>query len=138
MFKFDHNFAALLLAAWTVAYFVWFRPWLVKYRLTAGIMARIQVEEAAGGHWLNLKLQGAKTAILLAITSLATGGWGLLEELFGIDPSSLAPFQDSAIWKALLHDEMALKAAALTTFAAAFLTLAGKLRDVKIVPKTGA
>ena len=130
-------FPLALLAAWIIAWFAVFLPWLRTYHLTAGIMARLQAGEATGLHWLALKLQGAKTALLLFVTSLFTGAWGMLEAAFGVDPSALAPFQDSGIWKALLHDEMALRAAALTTFAAAFLTLYGKVRDVKIAPKVG-
>ena len=128
-------FPAALLVGWLIAYIGYLRPWLRAYRLTAGLMARIQAEEAMGLAWLRLRLQGARTALLLFATSLVTGSWGLVEALFGVDPSALAPFQDAGLWKAVLHDEMALRAAAVATFAAALLTLRGKLRDIRSVPQ---
>jgi hypothetical protein len=127
-------FPAVLLAAWLVVYFVWLRPWLKTYQFTAGIIAMIEADEAKGLKWLGIKLKGAWAAILLFVTSMLTGGWGLIEALFGVDPSALAPFQDSAMWKWLLQDEMAIRAAAVATFASAILVLKGKLHDVKIVP----
>ncbi len=135
--RFDVWFFAVLLVAWGIAYAVWFRPWLARYRLTAGIVAALQAREARGWAWVRLRLRGAETALLLALTSLATGGWGLIEAAFGIDPSALAPFQESALWRAVLRDETALRAAALTTFAAAVLTLRARLRDVRTVPHDG-
>jgi hypothetical protein len=131
---FNLYFAGGLGLAWLVVYFAWLRPWLKTYQRTAGIMVTIEADEAKGLKWLGLKLKGAWTAILLFVTSILTGGWGLIEALFGVDPSALAPFQESALWKGLLQDEMALRAAAIATFAGAVLVLKGKLHDVKIVP----
>lgn len=127
-----------LVLAWGVASAVWFLPWLVHYRRAAGIVAVLDAGQAHGLAWLRLRLRGAKTVGLLAATSLTTGGWGLLQGASGLDPSALAPFQDATLWRTVLHDETALRAAALTTFAAAVLTLRGKLRDVRTVPRDGA
>jgi hypothetical protein len=136
--SFNLWFVGALALAWIVVYFAWLRPWLRTYQRTAGIMAVLEADEAKGFGWICLKLKGAGSAILLFVTSIVTGGWGLVEALFGVDPSALAPFQDSQLWKGLLHDEMALKAAAIATFAGAVLVLRGKLHDVKIVPVTPA
>lgn len=131
-------FFAVLLIAWLVTYAVWLRPWLIHYQRTAGAMASVERGEARGLAWVALHLRGAKTALLLAATSLLSGGWGLVEAAFGVDPSALAPFQESALWRALLGDEMALRAAALASFAAAVLTLRARLRDVRTVPAATA
>lgn len=134
----DLWFFAGLALAWGTAYAVWFQPWLVRYRRTAGIMAALEAGEASGWAWVRLRVRGAGTAALLALTSLTTGGWGLLEAAFGVDPSALAPFQDSGVWRAVLGDEVALRAAALTSFAAAILTLRARLRDVRTLPRDGS
>lgn len=134
MRAFSYGFFVALLLAWVAAYFVWLRPWLIRYRRTAGVMAAIERREAGGLAWLMLKLHGARTTLLLAATSLVTGGWGAVETGLGVDPSVLAPFQDAALWRVVLRDEAALRAAALATLAAAILTLRARLRDIRTVP----
>ena len=134
----DDAFFALLLLAWAVTAAVWFRPWLARYRRSAGLATAVGRVEAGSLAWVELKLRGLKTTLLLAATSLASGGWGLVEAAFGLDPSALAPFEDSALWRAGRRDEGALRAAALATFAAAVLVLRGKLHDVRVVPSPDA
>lgn len=128
-------FVFALTLAWLVAYFAMIRPWLVSYRYTAGIMQRIRSGEQTTWAAFRLKLRGLKTVILLFATSVFTGGFHAVQSLLGLDPTALAPFQDSALYKSLLGDEVAIKTAAVATLAATVLLLRGKLRDVKTVPQ---
>ena len=130
----DVVFPGCLALAWAAAYLIWLRPWLKAYRRTAGIMARIAAGEARGLAWLRLRLRGVKTTALLFLTSVATGGLSLAETLAGLDPSGLAPFQDAAVWHALVSDDVAVKAASVATLVAAVLALRARLRDLRTVP----
>ncbi len=128
-------FLAVLLIAWAIAYLLWVRPWLTSYRKTAGLMRRIEAGEQTGLAWLALRLHGLKTFVLLFLTSVFTGGFEAAQALLGLDPADLTALQEPALWKVLLGDEMAIKAAAVATLAAALLLLKGKLRDVRTVPE---
>lgn len=127
-------FLGCLALAWTAAYLVWLRPWLRSYRRTAGIMAAVTSGEARDLALLRLRLRGVKTTALLFFTSAATGSLSLIENLAGLDPSGLAPFQDAGVWRALVSDDIAIKAASLATLAAAVLALRGRLRDLRTMP----
>lgn len=131
-------FPLFMLALFIAAYFIWGRKWLMKYQFTAGILDKLQNDELGWFAWLHLRLKGLWTSLLLFATSMFTGGWGLIQALFGVDPSALAPFQDSAIWKVVLHDEQAIRAASIAMFIGAIMTLKGKLHDAMTTPKPGA
>lgn len=139
MMKFlTFGFPVLLVIAMFVAWFFLVRPWLMRYQATAGILQRLEEDELKGISWLWLKLKGLWTLILLWVTSLLTGCWGLVEAAFGVDPSALAPFQNSSIWHGILQDEMALRAASIATLVAAVIALKGKVHDIATPPKSGA
>ncbi len=59
------------IAAWAALYFIWLRPWLESFRLTAAIYAKIDAAESAWGHAIMLRLAGLKVAILAFLTSAA-------------------------------------------------------------------
>lgn len=131
-------FLGCLALAWTATYLIWLRPWLKSYRRTAGIMAAVTSGEARGLAWLRLRLQGVKTTALLFLTSAATGGLSAAENLAGLDPSGLAPFQDAGVWRALVSDDIAIKVASVATLVAAVLALRGRLRDLRTMPLADA
>ena len=124
-----------LLLVWVVAWFAYIQPKLAAYHATAGIVAQLDAKEHSFYAWFRLKLHGLWAVVMLFVTSLLTGGAQLVEQLVGLDPTALAPFQDSALWRALVGDEVALKAAAAAAFASALLVLHGKLKDDQTVPQ---
>ena len=133
---FNLIFLVVLILVWIVAWFAFIRPKLAAYHATAGVIAQLNAREHSALGWLGLKLQGLKTVLFLFAGSIFTGGFTFLQSLLGLDPTALAPFQDTTIWKTLVGDEMALKVSAAAALAAAILVLHGKLKDIETVPQT--
>ncbi|WP_131114309.1 hypothetical protein [Lichenihabitans psoromatis] len=135
LFLLDLVFPFALLTAWAIAWFAVIHPWLLAYRWTAGLTAEIDAREYSALTWILLRLKGLRTALMLFVASLIGGFWDLIQTVLGVDPSALSPFQDTLLWKAVLQDDIAIKAAGLAAFASALLVLHGKLKDVRTVPR---
>ena len=116
--------------------------WLEQYKATASVAARVDAAEGQLWSVLLLHLEGARSAILMAVASaFATAkDWvdTTFHTLFGLAPSDLDPFKDSTLLHTFFSDGVVLKAIAGLSFFAALLSIKGKLQAARIVPATPA
>ena len=132
-----HWFTVLWVSALLVGLpFAW--RWLRAYKATASVAARVDAAEGKLWTVVLLHLEGAKSAILMAVASaFATGkDWvdSLAHTLFGLAPSDLDPFKDATLLHTFFTDAVVLKAIAGISFLAALLSIKGKLTAAKITP----
>ncbi len=128
-------FVVFFLALLVVLWFTFIKPTLAQYRATAGITAQLAMREHSAWQWFVLQIEGLKSVILMLIVSFFTAASDLMQSALGLDPAALAPFQDPDLWKVIVAQQTALKAASIVTFGIALLTLKGKLKDVRTVPQ---
>ena len=143
---------ALFVAVWTAAWFLFIRPFLARYRVTSGLLARLDAAE--GNRWkrIELWLEAKKTLALMFLTSLFAAGKGAatvaiattkgvvitgVSTLSTLQPTDLAPLQDKTIWSAFFGDMVSFHIIAALALLGAFLTLKGKVTAAAIVPAPG-
>ena len=128
-------------ALWTVAWFVFIRPLLAKYSLTAGLVARLDAAE--GNTWKRIELwfEAKKTLLLAFLTSAFAMGKAATDQVTSVasnlTPEALAPLQDKSMWSAFFGDIWTLHIVAALGLLTAFLTLKGKVAAAQIVPAPG-
>ncbi len=129
-------------ALWTVAWFVFIRPLLAKYSLTAGLVARLDAAE--GDTWKRIELwfEAKKTLLLAFLTSAFAMGKAATDQVTSVasnlTPEALAPLQDKTMWSAFFGDIWTLHIVAALGLLTAFLTLKGKVAAAQIVPAPGS
>ncbi len=129
-------------ALWTVAWFVFIRPLLAKYSLTAGLVARLDAAE--GNTWKRIELwfEAKKTLLLAFLTSAFAMGKAATDQVTSVasnlTPEALAPLQDKTMWSAFFGDIWTLHIVAALGLLTAFLTLKGKVAAAQIVPAPGS
>ena len=119
--------------------FAW--AWLERYKATASVAARVDAAEGRVWTKLLLHVEGAESAILMALASaLATAkDWAetTAQTLFGLQPSDLDPFKDATLLHSFFTSDVVPKVVAGITFFAAILHLKGVVRAAAIVPAPG-
>lgn len=127
---------ALLLAA----PFGW--RWLLAYKATASIAARVDAVEGKLWSVLALKLEGVKGTILMLFVSgfSAAKDWvdSTLHTALGLTPDQLDPFKDIGLLHAFFSDTIVPKIVSGVTLFCAFLSIHSKLQAAKIVPASPA
>jgi hypothetical protein len=127
--------------AWTVAYFVFIRHWLMQYAVTAGLIERI--EAAEGSAWTKLKLWfEGKKALAVAFVMSGLGAAksatdSAVGAVSGLQPTDLDPLKqvDPNVWHAFFSDGVVLKIISGLALAAGLLAIKGHLTAAKIEPK---
>ena len=138
--------------AWTIAWFAFIRPLLMRYAVTASLVLRLDAVEGDVWKRLDLWLEAKKTLLVMFVTSLfaTTKGAGALvvattkgvvvtgvSTIGTLQPTDLAPLQDKSLWSAFFGDVVSLHIIAALSLLAAYLTLKGKVRAAAIVPAPG-
>jgi hypothetical protein len=124
--------------AWTAAYFVFIRHWLMQYAVTAGLITRI--EAAEGGFWTKLKLWfEGKKALFVAFFMSGLGAVksatdSTVKTVTGLQASDLDPLKDQGVWHAFFSDGVVLKIMSGLALAAGLLAIRGHLTAAKIEP----
>ena len=137
--------ASVFLAMWTTAWFAFIRPLLRRYRVTAGVVARLDAAE--GDIWKQIEIwfEAKKTLALSFLTSAFAAGKAATDQaasaavqaaatVSNLTPDALAPLQDKSIWSAFFGDIWTLHIVAALGILTAFLTLKGKVQAAEIVP----
>ena len=131
----------LFVAVWTAAWFLFIRPLLAKYSLTAGLVTRIDAAE--GDTWKRIELwfEAKKTLALAFLTSAFAMGKAATDQVTSVatslTPDALVPLQDKTMWSAFFGDIWTLHIVAALGILTAFLTLKGKVTAAAIVPAPG-
>jgi hypothetical protein len=124
--------------AWTVAYFVFIRRWLMQYALTAGVITR--VEAAEGCLWTRIKLwfEGKKSLLVAFLMSglgaMKSATDSTVKTMTGLQPADLDPLKDQGVWHAFFSDGVVLKIMSGLALAAGLLAIKGHLTAAKIEP----
>ena len=125
-------------AAWTLAYFIFIRHWLMQYALTAGVITRI--EAAEGSLWSKIKLWfEGKKALLVAFFMSGLGAMksatdSTVKTVTGLQPTDLDLLKDQGVWHAFFSDGVVLKIMSGLALAAGLLAIKGHLTAAKIEP----
>ena len=135
-----HWFTFAYLTAVAVALpFAWY--WLEQYKVTASIAARLDAAEGQIWSKLLLHIEGAESAILMALASaMATAkDWvdTTAQTLFGLQPSDLDPFKDVSLLHSFFSNDIVPKIIAGVTFFAAVLHIKSSVTAAKIPPAPG-
>jgi hypothetical protein len=124
--------------AWSVAYVVFIRHWLMQYAITAGVITRI--EAAEGSVWSKIKLWfEGKKALLVAFVMSGLGAMksatdSTVKTVTGLQPTDLDPLKDQGVWHAFFSDGVVLKIMSGLALAAGLLAIKGHLTAAKIEP----
>ena len=132
---------ALFVAVWTVAWFLFIRPFLARYSVTSGLLARLDAAE--GNRWkrISLWLEAKKTLAVTFLTSAFAMGKAATDQVASmastLTPDAIVPLQDKSLWSAFFGDIWTLHIVAALGILTAFLTLKGKVAAAAIVPAPG-
>ena len=130
--------AAIFAAVWILAWFLFIRPLLAKYSLTAGLVTRLYAAE--GDTWKRIALwfEAKKTLALAFLTSAFAMGKAATDQVTSVasslTPDAILPLQDKTMWSAFFGDIWTLHIVAALGILTAFLTLKGKVQAAAIVP----
>ncbi len=145
--------ALVFLAAWLAAYFAFIRPLLLRYSITADVLARLQAAEGDVWKKIGIWLEAKKTLLVLFLTSAFAAGKGatttavattktaVVTTVTGVTslaPTDLVTLQDKSLWSAFFSDVVSLHIIAAISLLAAFLSLKGKVAAARIVPAAAA
>ena len=141
--------ALVFAAAWTTAYYAFIRPLLLRYAVTARVLARIEAAEGDAWTRVGIWLEAKKTLLVLFLTSAFAAGKGaataavatakvaVVTTVAGVTslaPTDLVTLQDRSVWSTFFGDVVSLHIIAALSLLAAFLTLKGKVAAAQIVP----
>ena len=137
--------AAIFLAAWTAAWFVFIRPLLRRYAATAGVVTRLEAAEGNLRKKVEIWLEAKKTLVLAFFTSAFAAGKAATDQatsvaahaaatMSNLTPDAFVPLQDRSLWSAFFGDIWTLHIVAALGILTAFLTLKGKVLAAEIVP----
>lgn len=133
--------AAIFAVGWTIAWFVFIRPLLAKYSLTASLITRIDAAEGNTWKTIGLWFEAKKTLALAFLTSAFAMGKAATDQITSVasnlTPDAIAPLQDKSMWSAFFGDIWTLHIVAALGILTAFLTLKGKVTAAAIVPAPG-
>ena len=130
--------AIVFILVWVAAWFLFIRPLLAKYSLTAGLVTRLDAAE--GDTWKRVALwfEAKKTLALAFLTSAFAMGKAATDQVTSVasslTPDAIAPLQDKTMWSAFFGDIWTLHIVAALGILTAFLTLKGKVQAAAIVP----
>ena len=129
----------VFVAVWTAAYFVFIRPLLLKYAVTAGVVERIEAAEGSVWKRLGIWLEAKKTLAVVFLTSLFATAKGATDTavstVTSLQPTDIAPLQDKSLWSAFFGDIVSFHIIAGLGLLAAFLSLKGKVAAAQLTPK---
>ena len=138
--------------AWTIAWFTFIRPLLMRYAATANLVQRAAAAEGDLRKTIGLWLEARKTLIVTFLTSLFAAGKGAgslvvattkgvvvtgVSTIGALQPTDLAPLRDRSLWSAFFGDVVSLHIIAALSLLAAYLALKGKVQAAAIVPAPG-
>ena len=132
----------VFVVAWTTAYFVFIRHWLMQYAVTAGVITRFEAAEGDVWSRITLWFEGKKTLLLaffmsgLGAVKSATNA--TVSTVTGLQPSDLDPLKDQGVWHAFFNDGVVLKIVSVLALAAGLLAIRGHLTAAKIQPASPA
>ena len=132
---------AIFAVVWIIAWFLFIRPLLARYSLTAGLVTRLDAAE--GDTWKRIALwfEAKKTLALAFLTSAFAMGKAATDQVTSVasnlTPDAIAPLQDKTMWSAFFGDIWTLHIVAALGILTAFLTLKGKVTAAAIVPAPG-
>ena len=130
--------AIVFILVWVAAWFLFIRPLLAKYSLTAGLVTRLDAAE--GDTWKRIALwfEAKKTLALAFLTSAFAMGKAATDQVTSVatslTPDAIVPLQDKTMWSAFFGDIWTLHIVAALGILTAFLTLKGKVQAAAIVP----
>ena len=130
--------AIVFILVWVAAWFLFIRPLLAKYSLTAGLVTRLDAAE--GDTWKRVALwfEAKKTLALAFLTSAFAMGKAATDQVTSVasslTPDAILPLQDKTMWSAFFGDIWTLHIVAALGILTAFLTLKGKVQAAAIVP----
>ncbi len=130
----------VFVAAWTAAYLLVIRRWLLQYARTAGLMRRI--EAAEGSLWAKVKVwsEGKKTLGVAFLMSALTAAKSALDStalaVGTLQPSDIEALKDQGVWRAFFDDGVVLKIVSGLALATGLLAIRGHLTAAKIEPNT--
>ena len=133
--------AIVFILVWVAAWFLFIRPLLAKYSLTASLVTRLDAAE--GDTWKRIELwfEAKKTLAIAFLTSAFAMGKAATDQVTSIaasvTPDVIAPLQDKGVWSAFFGDIWTLHIVAALGILTAFLTLKGKVTAAAIVPAPG-
>lgn len=128
----------VFVVTWTIAYFLFIRHLLMQYKITAGVIERM--EAAEGDAWARLKiwLEGKKTLAIAFLTSGFAAARAATDHAVStvgsLQPTDIATLQDKSLWSAFFDDIWTLHIIAALGLLTAFLTLKGKVMAAQITP----
>lgn len=129
----------VFIAAWAAVWFLFLRHWLMQYKTTADIIAR--VENAEGDAWAKIKLwlEAKKTLLLGIFVSGFGAGKAALDSTVStaasLAPTDVAPLHDPNIWQAFFSDAWVMRIMSALAIAMSVLAVRGHLVAAKIAPK---
>lgn len=124
--------------AWTVAYFLFIRRWLMQYARIAGMIRRI--ETAEGDLWARVALgfEGKKTLLVAFATSALAAAKSAADQatiaVASLQPQDFEALKDQGVWRAFFSDGVVLKIVSVLALAAGVLAIRGHLAAAKIEP----